>query len=301
MSNKLKCECSYINLIKNRDSHLNINNNSKRPENKLKKYVSSLSRLVTKAINSNEFDSRNKRKLKKLQREIIHLDSKCSKINVRNSNISTSSSSVFQSISNSSKSETSIKLESSSNDSNDRNKNDQNKIIKCLYKLINKLTGKVSNGNTVVKDNKNKHISRRNLKNTVSASSNSDSEVSDENYLNKLTFDITKDRHKKFVHDQKPKFYQSKEIDLRNNNKYKMLITQNIKKDDNCFQKLPGIGSVYELKLKRYVRNINQLLEASRVMRKNDFKALMKYYADMNSYQSERLYLALVDYSRRKN
>jgi hypothetical protein len=74
-----------------------------------------------------------------------------------------------------------------------------------------------------------------------------------------------------------------------------------LKLRDNDFKVIPGIGPIYNERLQKRFKNIKQLLETANMMEKEDFKCLLKCYANINCYYSEMIYNSCIEYLKQKN
>ena len=70
---------------------------------------------------------------------------------------------------------------------------------------------------------------------------------------------------------------------------------------DNDFTVIPGVGPIYNKRIKNRFKNIKQLLETANMMTKEDFKGLLKCYANVNCYYGEMIYNSCIEYTKLKN
>ena len=70
---------------------------------------------------------------------------------------------------------------------------------------------------------------------------------------------------------------------------------------DSKFNAIPGIGSIYNLRIQKQFKNVLELLETANIMKKEDFKALLKCYANVSCYYGEMIYNSCIEYIKQKN
>ena len=110
-----------------------------------------------------------------------------------------------------------------------------------------------------------------------------------------ITFKLCHDRNLNFKESPCPTL----EVNVTEMKKFK----NNLKSLDlNCnnFDIIPGIGPIYNRRLQKRFKNFYELFETACMMEKEDFKGLMKCYANINAYYSEMIYKTSLHYVRNK-
>jgi hypothetical protein len=114
-----------------------------------------------------------------------------------------------------------------------------------------------------------------------------------------VTLDPHRDKNLKFPKVYTNMDWQSHAIDIEKIKKYQKFIRSSVADLDIRLQSVPGIGIVYSERLVKYIATIFELVNAATSMEKHDFKALMKCYANINSYYSELIYLSMLAHHRK--
>ena len=117
---------------------------------------------------------------------------------------------------------------------------------------------------------------------------------------NNVNFNLTHDRVLSFKNSFKSNPCPSHEVYVTEMRKFKNILNcLNLK--DNDFTVIPGVGPIYNKRIKNRFKNIKQLLETANMMTKEDFKGLLKCYANVNCYYGEMIYNSCIEYTKLKN
>jgi hypothetical protein len=115
-----------------------------------------------------------------------------------------------------------------------------------------------------------------------------------------MTYNIECDRLLKFDSPFKTQPCPQHEVYVKEMRKFKTFSTE-VDLTKNDFDLLPGIGPVYNGRLKQRVENLYKLLETAQMMEKEDFKALLKCYANVTCYYGEKVYQSCIEYIKHHN